>query len=116
MNQLQSFTLPLALFAFFSSSANAQWQELDRRDMYRVVLINQASVNNKSVYWDALRKVCANRFCNVVFISDVNDLIRDKKDRLSDDEVNKISLIYSTNGGFKWNCRLHPDADRCFKF
>ena len=116
MNRALLLFLMLLHMILFSSSASAGWKFIGQRDMYRVVLIEPEDIRNTSVYWDALRQICRRGFCNVIFVSDENAWSGPQAGRMTCKELDNASLIYTTTGGFAWNCQLRPDADNCFKW
>ena len=107
------FPYALAGLAMFAGSAAAAWEEVERRDGYRVVVIDKADVKKVPVYWEALRGVCKKEFCNIAFFSRGTSIAA-PSERLSREDLHRALLIYTTNKGFSWNCQVHPYADNCF--
>jgi hypothetical protein len=105
----------LSALAMLTGPVHAAWEEIERRDGYRVVIIDKAEVKKVPVYWDALRQVCGKDFCNIAFFR-CDTSIAAPKERLSRENLGQALLIYTTNKGFVWNCEVHPHADNCFSW
>lgn len=114
MARWQQFLLAPTLFSMSLGLAYGGWQEVERRDIYRVVIIDRADIKKVPVYWEALRKVCGEGYCNVAFF-DRRTALPQPGQRLTDDHLNQALMIYTSNKGFTWNCELRPDADNCFR-
>lgn len=105
----------VGLLSLLAGPARGAWEELERRDVYRIVVVDHADVYNVPVYWEALRQVCKKEFCNIAFFSRTTSLPPPKK-RLSDEDLAHALLVYTTNKGFAWSCKVHRYADNCFSW
>lgn len=92
----------------------ADWTELGSSDMYRIVLVDPTDIQNTKIYWDAIRRICGARHCNLVFVRDKNFAPRGGE-RFTSTQFKEALLIYNTDKGFSWNCDLRPEADNCFE-
>lgn len=102
------------MLSLLAGPAHGGWKEIERRDAYQIVVINKKDTTKVRVFWEALRKVCSQSFCNVVFFSEGTPIPEPGK-RLAHEDLNRALLIYTTNKGFAWNCRVYPNADNCFR-
>ena len=92
-----------------------KWSSAPQMGSFKVVAIDKKHQRKTAVYWEALRATCApGSHCNVLF-ADAKELpgIRALPER---EQREQALLIYTTNRGFEWNCRLRPEADNCFRW
>lgn len=111
----------LIFLLFLSSStglchaAEPEWQLTGQRDLYRIVLIKPNAKSTTSVFWDAIKKVCGKGYCNIAFFDEDHPVASVGQGRLTQEDLDRTLLIYTSQKGFTWNCQFRPEADNCFK-
>lgn len=109
------FLLFLSVPTALCHAAAPEWQLAGQRDIYRIVLIKPDAKSTTSVYWDAIKKVCGKGYCNLAFFSEDHPVASVGQGKLTQEDMDRNLLIYSSQKGFAWNCQFRPDADNCFK-
>lgn len=108
--------LGISLLAPVVHAAKAErWVAAGHLGSFKLVALEKRYHKNTQVFWEALRANCEPKsHCNVLFV-DAKAVaeIRVLPER---EQLERALLVYTTNRGFEWNCRLRPEADNCFSW
>lgn len=116
MKLLRAIAFTLFIASGSSHATSSDWQIIGQRDIFRIVYISPAASRVKAVYLDAVRNICGKRmYCNVAFFAEDKPITSVGKGRLTDDDLIRVLMTYTTKDGLKWNCQFMPEADNCFQ-
>lgn len=108
--------LGIGLLTPTAHAAKAErWIAAGHLGSFKLVALEKRYHKKTQVFWEALRATCGPKsHCNVLFVDAKEvEAIRALPER---EQIERALLVYTTNRGFEWNCRLRPEADNCFSW